>query len=122
MIFRNALRRLAAIVAINVALACNAAVLRVGPSSSDHACDYNSLGDAFENLADNTTNTIQLSSGTYPSEHGTIDGRTVTIIGSYANCSATSPTPGAAYSIISGQGHTGDSVITIKGTSHVTLQ
>ena len=98
-----------------------AATLRVGPNT-DSNCDYNSLGDAFENLADNTSNTIQLSSGTYSGEHGTIDGRTVTIIGSYANCSAATPTSGAAYSIISGAGHNGDSVISIKGTSHVTLQ
>lgn len=116
------------------AYACSATqqdLFYVGDKSSDVACSYNTIQEAITAATCAAGTKIYLTGElTYTAQHLGISGKNVTLIGrgSGSHCGpelACGPfvaCPTAPLATISGSGHSGDSVITIRGASNVRLQ
>ncbi|QBB72079.1 hypothetical protein ELE36_17845 [Pseudolysobacter antarcticus] len=115
--------------------ACSATaqdVLFVGNTTSDSACNYNTIQGAINAATCPVGTKIFVTSElTYTAQHLSISNKNITLIGSAptAHCNSLSlvcgilfPCPTNPLETISGSGHSGDSVITIRGASNVTLQ
>jgi hypothetical protein len=99
----------------------------------DPLCTDNDIQTAIENACPNAS-VIITHEHTYTAQHLTITDKNVTLIGAVDGVACgsspigtgpggtTPPLPTTYQLTISGEGHTGDSVIAIHGTSNVTLQ
>ena len=103
------------LVGLCLASPAGALTRRVG---SDAACSDTDLQSAIDALPAGVENSILVNATTFTSQHVTVDTRKAMIEGGYANCSATAPT---STTTLSGTGHTGDSVLTVKGGSVIYL-
>jgi len=90
-----------------------AKIISVG---DDGACSFSDLQPAIDAGLGNDE--IHVASTLLSDQHLVISGKMVLIIGGYANCSEAFPTLGAATL----NGRVGDSVMMIKGDSHVRLK
>jgi len=104
-------------------------VLTVGKKSADTTCDAGTIQAAIDAVVCPNTTIYLTAEESYGGEALTIADKSLSIVGSTATtCSAvgTGPAPAALptapVSTISGAGNGGHSVITITGTSTVTLQ
>jgi len=115
--------------------ACSATaqdVFLVGNTASDAACNYSTVQAAINAATCPAGTRIYLTSEvSYTAQHLAISNKNVSLIGraSGTACGALSvacgqmfPCPTAPLETISGSGHSGDSVITIRGASNVTIQ
>ncbi len=115
--------------------ACSATaqdVLFVGNTTTDSACNYNTIQGAINAATCSTGTRIYVTRElSYTAQHLSISNKNITLIGSApsAHCGGLSvvcgilfPCPTNPFETISGSGHSGDSVITIRGSSNVTLQ
>lgn len=115
--------------------ACSATaqdVLFVGNTATDSACNYNTIQGAINAATCRAGTKIYVTGElSYTAQHLGISNKNITLIGSApsAHCGGLSvvcgiifPCPTNPLETISGSGHSGDSVITIRGASIVTLQ
>jgi hypothetical protein len=120
--------------AINVH-ACSATqqdVFLVGNKAIDSACNYDTIQDAINASTCSAGTKIYLTAErTYTAQHLGISNKNISLVGRGATsrcdsqsvaCGILVPCPTNPLQTISGHGHTGDSVITIRGASNVTLQ
>lgn len=116
------------------AYACTATqqdLLYVGDKSTDAACDYNTIQEAITAATCPAGTKIYITDEyMYTAQHLGISNQNVTLIGRAPGahcglalaCGPIIACPTVPQETISGSGHTGDSVITIRGASNVTLQ
>ncbi len=107
-------------------------VFLVGNTTTDAACNYNTIQAAINAATCPAGTRIYLTSEVaYTAQHLAISNKNVSLIGrkSGTTCGALTiacglmfPCPTAPLETISGSGHSGDSVITIRGASNVTIQ
>jgi hypothetical protein len=96
----------------------SAATAQTFTVGADGACSTNSLQLAINAAGDGDVVRIARNQ-TYSAQALLINGRDLTLIGGYADCSATTP---AGLTVLSGQGGGSDSVLTIRGSARVTLE
>lgn len=101
----------------------------VGDTASDAHCTDDSIQDAIQNTACPNTTIVITSEHTYTAQHLEIDGKDVTLQGTADACGppgfcgdACPPPPTAPLITVSGEQHSGDSVLYIHGNSHVTIR
>lgn len=106
--------RLLGVVLFLLVTAAHGAVIRVGTGSG---CDFTTIGDALDSLADGDHNYQILVTGQTFAENLVVDGKFFTLDGAYANCTDT--TRGGTTTIT--RDHTGDSILEVRGNSQVVL-
>ena len=109
----------------------------VGDTATDKDCTDDDIQSAIDHIVcpNTTIYVVQTPSHRYSAEHLLIQDLSLTILGSSAGTCAqavgtqgaaapagTNATSGTPAVTISGAGHSGDSVVSIHGNSHVTLQ
>lgn len=121
--------------AIDAHAACSATsqdVFLVGNTATDAACNYSTIQAAIDAATCPAGTRIYITDElTYEAQHLGISGKNISLIGrapgakcgtQSAVCGTFFPCPTVPLETISGKNHSGDSVITIRGASNVTLQ
>ena len=101
----------------------------VGNKATDGLCTDNDIQSAIDNALCPNTVVVITSEHTYTAQHLEIAGKDITLQATADNCGPPGVcdggcpgTPTAPLIAISGEGHSGDSVLYIHGNSHVTLR
>jgi hypothetical protein len=101
----------------------------VGDTANDKNCTDNDIQSAINNAVCPNTTIYITGEHLYKSQHLLIQDKSLSLVGtSSATCNIgvgnnlLDTTPTAPLITLSGAGHSGDSVISIHGNSHVTLQ
>jgi hypothetical protein len=101
----------------------------VGDKASDTQCTDNDIQSAINNMVCPNTTIVITGEHTYTAQHLEINGKDLTLAGTSLGCGPPGACDGGCplpptspVIVISGSGHSGDSVLYIHGTSHVTLR